>query len=266
MFFWNSLPFSMNPMDVDNLISGSSALSKSSLNIWKFTVHVLLKPGLENFEYYFTSMWDECNCVVVWALFCIAFLWDWNENWPFPVLWPLLSFPNLLAYWMQQLISQYSWESSQKPCTHVIEKHKTQGHSPRAVCHLNFPSVALPWSRWSVTAPGLYLLWLHAPHTSTLFSVQLNQHHPGGSQHQAGEGAAGSSAFFHVERCVLKDTIETGGEKNSFSPLSAIKLHHTPRVLYLCRMSQCVRGLYLVTCVSMAPAVGHYLHYYDFIC
>ena len=45
-----------DPMDVGNLISGSSAISKSSLNIWKFTVHVLLKPGLENFEHYFTSM------------------------------------------------------------------------------------------------------------------------------------------------------------------------------------------------------------------
>ena len=38
-------------------------------------------------------MWDECNCVVVWAFFGIAFLWDWNETWPFPVLWPLLSIP-----------------------------------------------------------------------------------------------------------------------------------------------------------------------------
>ena len=87
-----------DPTDVDNLISGSSAFSKSSLNLWKFTVHVLLKPGLENFEHYFVSMWDERNCVVVWPFFGIAFLWDWNENWPFPVLWPLLSFPNLLAY------------------------------------------------------------------------------------------------------------------------------------------------------------------------
>ena len=84
--------------DVGNLISCSSAFSKTSLNIYKFTVHVLLKPGLENFEHYFTSMWDECNCVVVWAFFGIAFLWDWNGNWPFPVLWPLMSFPNLLAY------------------------------------------------------------------------------------------------------------------------------------------------------------------------
>ena len=55
-------------MDVGNLISGSSAFSKSSLNIWKFSVHVLLKPGLEDFEYYFANVWDECNCVVVWGI------------------------------------------------------------------------------------------------------------------------------------------------------------------------------------------------------
>ena len=89
--------FFEDPVDVGNLISGSSAFSKSSLNIRKFTVHILLKPGLENFEHYFTSVWDECNCAVVWAFFGITFLWDWNENWPFSVLWPLLSFPNLLA-------------------------------------------------------------------------------------------------------------------------------------------------------------------------
>ena len=48
--------FFHDPMDVDNLISGSSAFSKSSLNIWKFTVYILLKPDLENFEHYFTSV------------------------------------------------------------------------------------------------------------------------------------------------------------------------------------------------------------------
>ena len=80
-----------DPADVGNFISGSSAFSKTSLNIWKFMVHVLLKPGLENFKHYFTSVCDECNCAVVWAFFGIAFLRDWNENWPFPVLWPLLS-------------------------------------------------------------------------------------------------------------------------------------------------------------------------------
>ena len=94
-----------DPTDVGNLISASSAFSKTSLNIWKFTVHILLKPGLENFEYYFASVWDECNCAVVWAFFDIAFLRDWNENSPFPVLWPLLSFPNVLAYWVQHVHS-----------------------------------------------------------------------------------------------------------------------------------------------------------------
>ena len=201
MFFWNSC-FFHDPADVGNLISGSSAFSKTSLNIRKFTVHVLLKPGLENFaaaaaaaksrqscptlcnpidgippgfpvpgilqartlewvafsfsnawkwkvkyevaqscptlattwtaayqappsmgfsrqkywsgvplpsaenfEHYFTSMWDECDCVVVWEFFGISFLWGWNENWPFPVLWPLLSLPNLLACWVQHFHS-----------------------------------------------------------------------------------------------------------------------------------------------------------------
>jgi len=87
--------------DVVNLISGSSAFSKNSLNIWKFMVHVLLKPGLENLEHYFTSVWDECNCTVLWAFFGIAFLWDWNENWLFQSCGHCLSFPNLLAYWAQ---------------------------------------------------------------------------------------------------------------------------------------------------------------------
>jgi len=48
--------FFFDPTDVGNLISGSSVFSKSSLNIWKFTVHVLLKSGLENFEHYFASV------------------------------------------------------------------------------------------------------------------------------------------------------------------------------------------------------------------
>ena len=58
----------------------------SSLSIWKFSVHVLLKPNLEDFEHHFASVWNECNCVIVWTFFGIALPWDWNENWPFPVL------------------------------------------------------------------------------------------------------------------------------------------------------------------------------------
>ena len=80
IFFWNSLAFSM---------------IQQMLAIWFLVPLLFLKPGwtsgsriaeawLENFEHYFTSMWDECNCVVVLAFFGIAFLWDRNENWPFP--------------------------------------------------------------------------------------------------------------------------------------------------------------------------------------
>ena len=68
--------FFSDPVDIGNLISDSSAaFSKSSLNTWMFRVQILLKPGLGNFEHYFASMWHECNCVVVWTFFDIAFLW-----------------------------------------------------------------------------------------------------------------------------------------------------------------------------------------------
>ena len=79
--FLELLCFINDTMDVGNLISGSSAFSKSRLNRWNFSWHTV-KPGLENFEHYFASVWDECNCAVVWACFGIAFLWDWNENGP----------------------------------------------------------------------------------------------------------------------------------------------------------------------------------------
>ena len=65
--------FLCDPADVGNLISDSSGFSKSSLNAWKFMVHVLLKPGLENSEHYFASMCDECNCVVVSISFALPF-------------------------------------------------------------------------------------------------------------------------------------------------------------------------------------------------
>ena len=95
VFFWNSVAFSM---------------IQQMLAIWSLVPLPFLKPvwtsGSSRFTYCWslawrilsiTSMWDEYNCAVVWAFFGIAFLWDCNENWPFPVLWPLLSFSNLLA-------------------------------------------------------------------------------------------------------------------------------------------------------------------------
>ena len=97
--------FFCDPADVGNLISGFCAFYRSNLSIWKFLVHLLLKPGLKDFQHNLASMGNDCNCAAVWAFFGIALLWDWNENWPFPVLWPLLSSSKVLAYWVQQFHS-----------------------------------------------------------------------------------------------------------------------------------------------------------------
>ena len=61
------------------------------------------------------SMWNECSCAVIWAFFGIAFLLDWNENWLFPVLWPLLSFPNLLCPSGWPLISNWLVSEFESP-------------------------------------------------------------------------------------------------------------------------------------------------------
>ena len=77
--------------DVGNLISGSSAFSKTSLNIWKFTVHVLLKPRLEHFEQDFTGVRDECSCAIVWAFFGLGMKTDLFQScghcWIFQICW-----------------------------------------------------------------------------------------------------------------------------------------------------------------------------------
>ena len=125
-------------------------------------VHFLLKPDLENFEHSFVSVWDECNCVVDSTFFNIAFPWDWNENWPFSVLWPLLSFPNLLAYRVQQ-----EWT----PCPLPIQVLTVlrlrccsslgwPGHMPHCkgrslhFTSLHFTSLQCPWLRHCKSSQG----------------------------------------------------------------------------------------------------------------
>ena len=103
--------------------SGTLAFSmiQRMLAIWSLLLLPFLNPtwtsgnswftycwSLENFENYFTRVWDEFNCAVVWTVFGIALLWDCSENWPFPILWPLLNFPNLLTYWIQHFMCTYS--------------------------------------------------------------------------------------------------------------------------------------------------------------
>ena len=104
-FFYNSLALSI----IQQMLAIWSLVPLPFVNpAWtsgtKFWICILLKPCFKNFEHYFASMWNECNCAVAWTFFAIDFLWDWNKNWSFPVQWPL-SFANLLAYWVQHFQS-----------------------------------------------------------------------------------------------------------------------------------------------------------------
>ena len=97
-----------------SLTSGSSAFYKTSLNIWKFKVHILLKPGLENFEHYFTSMWGECNCAVLLTFFGIGLSLglQWKLTHSSPVT--TAEFSDLLAYWVSTFTASSFriWNSS----------------------------------------------------------------------------------------------------------------------------------------------------------
>ena len=168
--FSGTLLLSYDPTDIGNEISGSSAFSQSSLHIWKFTVRVLLKPGLENFEYYFTSLWDKCNCEVVWTFFGISFLWDCNENWPFPVLWSLLSFPNSLTDRVQSTAGILSsWDYPDRN-TGMVCHFLLQGIFPTRglnSCLLTWLADSLPPSYLGkphstevILINSVYLMWL----------------------------------------------------------------------------------------------------------
>ena len=69
MFFWNSFVFFYNPMNIGYLISSSSTYLKPSVYIWKILVHILLKPRLKDFKHNLASLWNDCNCMVVWTFF-----------------------------------------------------------------------------------------------------------------------------------------------------------------------------------------------------
>ena len=207
MFFWElSLSLSLffnDSTDVGHLISGSSAFSKSSLNTWKFMVHVLLKPCLENFQHYFASVWDECNCPVVWALFGIAFLWDWNEIWSYWFLFPsvflylcllpnisflepCLSCPDLPPFTISSLDLSFPGVASGKEPTYQCRRHKRHrsipglgsssggGHdSPPMTTHSNILAWRIPWREephrpWSIVSQSQTWLKLFSTHWASL--------------------------------------------------------------------------------------------------
>ena len=72
--------FLCDPVKVGNLISGSYSFSKPSLDIWKFLVHIMLKPSMQDFKHDHTSMRDECNCPMVNTFFSITLLGNWDED------------------------------------------------------------------------------------------------------------------------------------------------------------------------------------------
>ena len=111
----------VNKAEVDVFLELSCFLMiQQMLVIWSLVPLPLLNPAWTPesswFLYYWSLAWrilsttllaweNESNCAVVWTFFGIAFLWDWNENWLFLFLWPLLSFPNFLAFWVPKFIS-----------------------------------------------------------------------------------------------------------------------------------------------------------------
>ena len=95
--------FLCDPVKVGNLISGSYSFSKPSLDIWKFLVHIMLKPSMPDFKHDLTSIAYVCDFLMVITFFSTTPLGNWDEDWHFPVLWPLLGLPDLLTWWMQNL-------------------------------------------------------------------------------------------------------------------------------------------------------------------
>ena len=93
--------FLCDVMNASNLISGSSTFSKFSLYIWKFSVHIPLKPILKDTGHNLTSMWGEYDYPVVWTFFGTALLWDLNEKFELFQSCGHCCFPNLLTYWVQ---------------------------------------------------------------------------------------------------------------------------------------------------------------------
>ena len=110
------------PTDVGNLISGSFAFSKSSLNIWKFLVHILLKPHLDNFEHYFASVCDECSRATVWTFLALPFFWigmktdlfqSHGHCWVFQMCWRIECSTLMLSSFRVRNSSAGIWFGSQ---------------------------------------------------------------------------------------------------------------------------------------------------------
>ena len=133
-------------------------------------VHLLLKPGLENFDHYFTSVWDECNCTIVRAFFGTAFLWDWNENW---------LFQSCGHCWVFQICWHIEW-STFTASIFGIWNISSEIQSPPlgffvvmlSKAHLTSHS-RMSGSRWAITPSWLSWSWRSFLYSSSVYSCHL---------------------------------------------------------------------------------------------
>ena len=157
-------------MNVGNLISGSSAFSKSSLNIWKFPVHILLKPHLENFEQYLATVCDESNCMVVWTFFGIIFLWDWNKNW---------FFQSCGHCWVFRICWHIEYNTLTASSFRIWNSSTGIPSPPLALFIVMLPKAHLTshsrmsGSRWMITQSWLFGSWRSFLYSSSVYSCHL---------------------------------------------------------------------------------------------
>ena len=160
MFFWNSLAFLM----IQQMLSFWSLVplpSKSSLNVWTFLVHILLKPSLENFELYLASMWDKCKCEIIWTFFGIAFLVQFCGH-----CWVFQIFRHIECRTFTALSFRIQNSSTGIPSS-PLAFFKVM--PPKA--NLTFHS-RMSGSRWVITA-----LWLSGSWRSFLYSSSVYSYH-----------------------------------------------------------------------------------------
>ena len=163
------LPYDL--MNGLNLISGISASWKPKSYIWKILVDILLKPSLKDFEHNLVSIWNECNCTVVWTFFGIA-LWEWNENWPFPVLWPLLCSVAVLSLSVVSTV----YHPSSRPGSFV--HGDSPGKSTGVGCHALLQGIFQPWDQTQVSriAGRFFTSWAtRKPENTGVGSLSLLQ-------------------------------------------------------------------------------------------
>ena len=156
MFFGNSIAFLMTQHHVGFWSLVPLPFLKTSLNIRKFTVHELLKPGLENFEHYFTSMWDECYCAVVRAFLALPFFGivmktdhfqSCGHCWVFQICWHTECSTFTAACWKPNL---YIW----KFLVHVLLKPDLEGFEHHLAGIWSKCGCTVVWTRLDIAFLG----------------------------------------------------------------------------------------------------------------